>query len=52
MCYYFDDFKFEDFNFNQVLLDKKSYKKILIYDISYKTLINARPLRIMFGKTR
>ena len=29
---------------------KKSYKNILVYDISYKTLIGAKPLRIKFDK--
>ena len=47
MCYYFDDiFKLEDFDFH-ILLDKKSYKNILIYHISNKTLIGAKPLHIM-----
>ena len=42
MCYYFDDiFKLEDFDFH-ILLDKKSYKNILIYHISNKTLIGAK----------
>ena len=31
-------------------MDKKSYKNILIYGISYKNLIGAKPLRIMFNK--
>ena len=29
---------------------KKSYENILVYDISYKTLIGAKPLRIRFDK--
>ena len=29
---------------------KKSYKNILVYDISYKTLIGAKPLCIKFDK--
>ena len=33
-----------------MLLDEKSYENILIYDISYKTLIGAKPLRIWFSK--
>ena len=31
-------------------MDKKSCKNILIYDILYKTMINAKPLRIRFDK--
>ena len=34
-CYYFDDImKFEDTDFDYILLDRKSYEYILIYDIS------------------
>ena len=29
-------------------MDEKSYKNILVYEISYKTLIGAKPLRIRF----
>ena len=33
-CYYFDDIlKIEDFDFNNVLINKKSYKNISVYDI-------------------
>ena len=50
-CYFFDDIiKTEDFDFDNVLLDEKSYGNILIYDISYKTLTGAKPLRIRFDK--
>ena len=42
MFYYFNDIiETEDFDFVDILLDKKSYENILIYDILYK------PLRIM-----
>ena len=34
--YDFDDiFKIEDFNFDNFLIDEKSYEYILIYDIPY-----------------
>ena len=33
-----------------LLLDEKSYEDILIYDVSYKILIGAKPLHIMFDK--
>ena len=43
--YYFDDIiKLEDFDFNNILIDKKSYKNILIYDISCNSLIVLKPL--------
>ena len=45
-CYYFDaKTKTEDFNLNNILIKKKRYKNILVYNISYKTLIDAKPLR-------
>ena len=49
-CYYFCDItKIEDFLF-YILLDKKWHENILVYDISYKTLIIAKPLRIRLTK--
>ena len=36
-CYYFDDIiKIKDFDFDDILLDKKSFENILIFDISHK----------------
>ena len=50
-CYYFDDLiKFQDFDFDKILLGERSYKNMLIYAISYKTLIGAKPLDIVFDK--
>ena len=50
-CYCFDDIiKMEDSNFDNTLLDEKSYENILIYDISYKTLISAKLLLIGFDR--
>ena len=40
----------EDFDIDNILIDKKSHENILIYDISYKTLIGSKPLRIRFDK--
>ena len=41
-----------DYHFSNILLDKKLYENpcenILIYDISYKTFLGAKPLRIRF----
>ena len=65
-CYYFDDInkledfdidnyfddinKLEDFDTDNILIDEKSHENILIYDISYKTLIGPKSLRIIFDK--
>ena len=51
MCYYFDDkIKLEDFDLDNILIDEKSHKNILIYGISYKTLIASNPFWIRFDK--
>ena len=49
-CYFDDIIKLEDFDIDNILIDEKSQKNILIYDISYKTLIGSKPLRIRFNK--
>ena len=39
-CYYFDDIiKIEDFDLGSILIDEKSYENILVYNISYKSLL-------------
>ena len=49
--YYFNDIiKTEDFDFDNILIDEKSYENILGYNISYKSLIESKPLRIRFDK--
>ena len=49
--YDFDDIiKLEDFNLHNILIDEKSHGNILIYNISYKTLIDPKPLCIRFNK--
>ena len=51
MCYYFDDkVKSESFGLGNILIEKKSSKNILVYNISYKTLTGANSLRIRFNK--
>ena len=50
-CYYFDEImQVGDFNFDDNLLNKISneisYKNVLVYGISYKTFMGAKPLRI------
>ena len=51
-CYYFDDIMEVDeyINTDRILLDKKSYENILVYNILYKKLMDAKPLRIRFTK--
>ena len=45
---YFDNnIKFEDFNSEIILIDEKSHENILIYNISYETLIAAKLLGII-----
>ena len=51
MCCYFDDIsKTEYFDFDNILLNKKSYENILTYDVSYKYLIGPKPLYITLNK--
>ena len=48
-CYYLDDIiKLDDIDIDKVLIDEKSPENILIYDISYKNVISAKPLRIIY----
>ena len=50
-CYYFDDImKATDIDSENILLDEKIYKNILIYEISYKTFMVSKPLRIWFDE--
>ena len=43
-------FKIEDLDFDNIVIDEKSYENILVYNISYKILIDSKPLPIMFNK--
>ena len=46
---YFDSIiKLEDFDIDNILIDEISHKNI--YDISYRTLIGLKPLRIRFNR--
>ena len=36
--------KNEDLDFDIILVDEKSHENILVYNISYKTLIGAKPM--------
>ena len=49
-CYFNDIIKLEDFDFNNILIDEKSHENILNCDISYKTFIVPKLLRIRFDK--
>ena len=40
----------EDFDLDNILIEGKTHENILIYDISCKTLIDSKPLRIRFDK--
>ena len=49
--YYCDDIiKIEDFNLDNILINKKSYENIFVCNVSYKTLSDAKLLRISFDK--
>ena len=51
MFYYFNDIiKLEDFVIDNMLIDEKSHKNILIFDILCKTLICSKPSLIRFNK--
>ena len=50
-CYCFDDtMRVCDITFNDILLNQKSYKNTLIYDVSYKTILVEKPSHIRFDK--
>ena len=50
---YFDNLiKIEDFGFDKILMDKKSYEIILIYQVSFKTFLGAKPYNKVNGFTR
>ena len=42
--------KFKDFDLDNILIDGKSYKNIFVCNISYKILIDDKPLHIRFDK--
>ena len=49
--YYFDDIiKLEDFHLDNILMDEKSHENLLICNISYKTLIDPKPLPNRFDQ--
>ena len=51
MCYCFDDkIKFEDFELDKTLIDVQTHENVLVYNISYKTLIGAKPIHIRFDR--
>ena len=50
-CHYFDEIiKLKGFYFGRIVIYEKLHENILVYDISYKTLIGARPFHIRFDK--
>ena len=44
---WYNEIKLEYFDLDNILIDKKLHKNILIYEISYKTLINLWELDLM-----
>ena len=42
--------KLEDFDIDNISIDGKSHENILIYDVSYKTLIGSKPSHNRFNK--
>ena len=51
ICYYLCDIiKLEDCDLDNILIDKNSHENSLIYDISCKTLIDPKPLRIRLNQ--
>ena len=51
MLFYFSDIiKCEDFDFDNILINEKVYKNILIYNIFYRALIGPKPQHIRFDK--
>ena len=49
-CYFNNIMRVADIKFYKTLLEEKSYENILIYDISYKTFMSAKLVRIRFNK--
>ena len=49
-CYFNDIINSTNINFSNILLNKKLYKEISVYNILYKTPTGPRPLRIRFDK--
>ena len=50
-CYCLDDIvKLEDFDVDSILIGEKLNENLLIYDISYKTLLDPKSLYIRFDK--
>ena len=50
-CYFFDGvIKIEHFDLDNILKDEISYENILVYIISYKSLIDSKSLSIRFNK--
>ena len=48
-CCYFDDIiNLEDFDIDNILIVEKPHANILMYNISYKTLIGPKPLCVRF----
>ena len=50
-CCYFDDIvNINDLNLNNILLDEKSCKNILLYGFTCKSIYRGKPLLLIFNK--
>ena len=50
-CFYFNDIvKIEYFDLDNILIDEISYGNISVYNTSYKSLIDSKPLHLRFDK--
>ena len=49
-CYCDNIIKIDNFDSHNILIDEKSYKNILAYGISQKTLFDSKPLCIKFDE--
>ena len=50
-CFYFNDIvKIEYFDLDNILIDEISYGNISVYNTSYKSFIDSKPLHLRFDK--
>ena len=47
--YFFDDINIKDFDPNNIKIDEKSYRNILIYFIAYVTIKNLKYIKVIYN---
>ena len=47
--YFFDDINIKDFDPNNIKIDEKSYRNILIYYIAYVTIKNLKYIKVIYN---